>query len=257
MAAMIAISLQSGSNGNCVYVEGGGVRVLFDAGISGLQAQQRLASHGRDIRQVDAVILSHDHADHARCAGVYQRKFNLPLYVTHKTLKAAQNRPMGRLGDIRFFEAGATLDLGGLQVQTIPTPHDAADGVAFVAVAGGKRLGILTDLGHMFDSLRQLLPSLDAAFLESNYDPEMLRQGPYPEFLQERIRGPHGHLSNDQAAELLAAQIGGGLRWACLAHLSEHNNHPDVAMGTHRRMLGDSFPLAVASRHEPSGVFEI
>ena len=255
---MIAISLQSGSNGNCTYVEGGGVRLLLDAGISGLQAQQRLAAFGIDIRSVQAVLISHDHRDHVRCAGVFHRKFGLPVFMTRPTFQAARQWVgLGEMPDSRLFHAGATLGLGPLRVETIPTPHDGADGVAFVVTAGAKRLGVLTDLGHVFDGLEAVVRSLDAVFLESNYDPQMLRDGPYPEFLKARIAGPRGHISNPESADLLARAATARLKWACLAHLSEENNEPSLALATHRRIVRRSLPLVVASRYEPVGIMEV
>jgi phosphoribosyl 1,2-cyclic phosphodiesterase len=255
---MRVISLQSGSNGNCIYVEGGGARVLFDAGISGRRAEERLAEHGRDIRGIDAIVISHDHADHVRCMGIYQRKFDLPVYVTAGTLAAAKSRyGLGRLGEVRPFEAGRPLRLGGLRIETIPTPHDGADGVAFVVDDGRRRLGILTDLGHPFPALKGVIRSLSAVLLESNYDPQMLTGGPYPAFLKSRIRGAGGHLSNVEAAELLRAAAGRKLKWACLAHLSEVNNEPDLALRTHRTILGRGLPLHVAGRYAATDVLEI
>jgi len=255
---MKVISLQSGSNGNCVYVEAGGVRLLFDAGISGKQAELRLALHGRDIRQVDAVLVSHDHADHVRCVGVYQRKFGLPIYVTEPTLRAALNyRALGRLADVRHFTAGHTLRFNGVAVETVPTAHDGADGVGFVVDDGSRRVGILTDLGHVFAALGEVVASLDAVLLESNYDPEMLAYGPYPPHLKDRIRGPGGHLSNREAAELLAAAAGRKMQWACLGHLSQENNDPRLALRTHRDILADGLPLHVAGRYEATDVLEV
>jgi phosphoribosyl 1,2-cyclic phosphodiesterase len=250
-----AISLQSGSNGNCYYVESGTTRVLFDAGISGLQAQRRLEAFGVDIRRVDAVVLSHDHRDHVACAGVYNRKFGIPLYATEKTLRAAGRSILGELRDVRYFRPGDTLEFGPLSVETLPTPHDGAEGVAFIVQAGQDRMGLMTDLGHAFAGLREAIGTLDGVFLESNYDPEMLRKGPYPYPLQQRIRGSAGHLSNEESAELLRGAP--RLRWACLAHLSQENNHPDLAVRTHRRIIPAKLPLRVASRHEPTGVFEL
>lgn len=257
---MIAISLQSGSSGNCTYVEAGGARLLFDAGICGVQAQRRLAAFGRDIRDVDALIISHDHADHVRCAGVYHRKYGLPLYITSRTLDASLGRHgLGRLGEVNFFPPGGTIEvcgeLGGASVLTVPTPHDGTEGVAFVVASGGKRLGILTDLGHVFDGLLPLVSSLDAVFMESNYDPDMLARGPYPAFLKRRIQGPEGHISNAEAAALLRAAP--GLKWACLSHLSANNNDPGLALRTHRRVLGPGLPLYAASRTAPTGVFTL
>jgi len=255
---MRMIVLQSGSNGNCVYVEGGGVRLLVDAGISGSQAQCRLASHGVDIHQVDALLISHDHRDHIRSLGIFQRKFGLSAYVTEITLAVAEEFcHLGKLGRVRFFEPGEVLRFGQLRVETIPTPHDAVQGVAFVFDDGQHRLGILTDLGHVFSELRRVIHTLDAVLLESNYDPQMLRQGDYPDWLKARIRGPQGHLSNPEAARLLRSTLGGRLRWACLGHLSENNNAPEIALQTHQDILQGDLPLAVASRYEVSEVFTV
>jgi phosphoribosyl 1,2-cyclic phosphodiesterase len=248
---MFIATLQSGSNGNCIYVEAAGSRVLFDAGISGTQAELRLRELGREIRSVDALVVSHDHRDHCHCAGVYQRKFGLPLHITRRTLQAANGvRRLGELRDVREFAAGDALCFGRLRVETFATPHDAADGVMFVVEAEGKRLGILTDLGHVFDTLRSVVGGLDALIVESNYDPGMLERGWYPERLKRRIRGPGGHLSNAEAAELVAAHAGPALRWVCLAHLSEENNTPELATKTYRKVLGRTPNLCVASRRQ-------
>jgi phosphoribosyl 1,2-cyclic phosphodiesterase len=247
MRAMITFALQSGSNGNSIYVEADGVRLLFDAGISGRQAHQRMAAHGADIRRVNALLVSHDHSDHIGCAGVYQRLFGFPVYMTPGTYATAGRR-LGKVRDVRTFAAGATLEFGPVRVHTLRTPHDAVEGVAFIVECGRRRLGIFTDLGCSFAGLADALDSVDAAYLESNYDPEMLANGPYPRALQDRIRGDGGHLSNEEAARLL---VGRRRRpdWIALAHLSEHNNAPDVALRTHRAALDPQYPLHVASRY--------
>lgn len=252
---MITFSLQSGSNGNAIYVEAGGARLLFDAGIAGRTADGRMRVHNRDIHQIDAVIISHDHVDHVRCAGVYQRMFHVPIYMTRPTHVAVRCN-LGRLSDVRYFQAGEALQFDGVTVHTLPTPHDAADGVAFVVEHAGRRLGILTDLGNPFAALRDCLSTLDAVFLESNYDPEMLSKGPYPWHLQERIRGPRGHLSNQESAELIQA-VAPRLKWAALAHLSQENNDPELALETHRGHTGRLFPFHLASRYGVSDVLEV
>lgn len=253
---MIAISLQSGSNGNCIYVEANGVRLLFDAGICGIRAERRMDVHGRDIRAVDALIISHDHTDHIRYAGVYQRKYGIPIFITPKTLdKAGTGDSLGKINNINYFRSGEKLFFGSVTVQTIPTPHDGADGSAFVISYAGRRLGILTDLGHVFRELPGVISSLDAVFLESNYDPVMLQNGPYPHFLKERIKGPKGHLSNREAAELL--QSGEKLQWACLSHLSENNNDPRIALKTHAQIVGRRITFYTASRSTSSGILKV
>ena len=246
---MEVIAVQSGSSGNCIFVEAGDRQLLFDAGISGVQAEARLAAHGRDIRDIDALIISHDHRDHAVSMGIYQRKYGLPIYITRATLAVASEKiKVGRLNDVRHFEAGSTFALGDVQIQTIPTPHDAADGVVFVIDDGHHKVGILTDLGHAFDELDEILPQLDAVFIESNHDLEMLAGSFYPESLKARIRGSKGHISNHDAAELLRRSASEKLQWACLAHLSEESNTPELAIETHRKVLGDRFPVYCASR---------
>ena len=252
---ILTCSLQSGSNGNAIYVEHDGVRLLFDAGITARQAKLRLAQHGgRTPHGMDGIILSHDHSDHTRHAGVMARMFRIPLYCTELTYGVVRAQ-LGRVPDLRHFRAGEALTFGDgkLRVTTIPTPHDAADGVCFVVESAESRLGIFTDLGHPFLALHGALRTVDAAYLESNYDPQMLATGPYPEDLKRRIRGEHGHISNEEAAELLAG-CGRRFKWVALAHLSHENNHPDVALRTHRARLGPDFPLWVATRHSVSAL---
>ena len=254
---MHVISLQSGSNGNCTYVEAGGVRLLVDAGISGSKARKRLAMHGRDVAGVDAVLISHDHVDHCRSMGIFHRKFSLPVYATAKTYQAARRYGLGQIDDLQHFTAGETLRFGEVTVETTATPHDGADGVVFVVDDGRRRLGILTDLGHVFEELEDIIRSLDAVLLESNYDPAMLANGPYPQWLQERVEGPGGHISNFEAAEVLQSSAPKRMKWACLAHLSEANNTPALALKTHRQVLGKRMPIYVASRYEATDVMEL
>ncbi|MCE5326008.1 MAG: MBL fold metallo-hydrolase [Planctomycetaceae bacterium] len=252
------MALQSGSNGNCIYVEAGGVRLLFDAGISMRQARVRLAALGLSAEGAAALLISHDHSDHVRSAGVYQRALHLPLHATAGTLAAARERmPLGQLEDVRHFLPGAAVRIGDVEVRTIPTPHDGCEGVAFIVDDGRHRLGILTDLGHVFAGLAEAVAGCDAVLLESNYDEQMLDGGPYPAFLKARIRGAGGHISNSESAELLAAAAGGRLRWACLAHLSHENNTPELALQTHLDRLGGKLPIRVATRYAATAIMEL
>ena len=255
---MKIVSLQSGSNGNCFYVESGNVRLLFDAGISGKKAEERLARHGRDIRDVDALFISHDHSDHTKSVGIFQRKYGMPVYITPRTLKAVnRNQKIGKLERVRLFTAGSSQTFGSVTVHSVPTPHDSVDGVAFVVEDNEHRVGILTDLGHAFEGLKEVLQSLDAVVIESNYDSEMLETGPYPEHLKQRIRGDGGHLSNEDSAKLLKRFASARMKWACLCHLSEENNQPERAKAIHERILGDEFPIHVASRYDASDIYEL
>ncbi len=251
------MALQSGSNGNSVYVEAAGVRLLVDAGISGVEMQRRLATREIDPRDIDGLLISHDHSDHVRCMGVYHRKFGIPVYVTDRTIRTAHRRVrLGTFDEVHTFAPGASLEFGPVTVETIPTPHDSVDSVGFIIDDGQCRLGVLTDLGHPFGGLKDALCSLDAVLLESNYDPRLLENGPYPVFLQQRIRGPGGHLSNHEAAELLHQAFRGRLKWACLAHLSEHNNEPALALKTHQQIVGEEYSVVVASRYQVSPMLD-
>ena len=249
-------SLQSGSNGNCLFVESGDVRLLFDAGLTGTQTKQRLASFGVDIETIHAVIISHVHNDHIRYAGVLQRQYGLPIWMTSGTFQEvlAMRRP-GRVNEPHIFRSGDTLQFGAVKVETFPTTHDAPEGVCFVVDNGTVRLGIMTDLGSRFFGLKETIATLDGVYLESNYDSEMLANGFYPEELKQRIRGDHGHLSNTDAAELLLPSK--RLRWACLGHLSAQNNSPEAALETHRKILGETLPLYIATRYDVSEVLEL
>ncbi|MCK4537801.1 MAG: MBL fold metallo-hydrolase [Candidatus Krumholzibacteria bacterium] len=255
---MKAVSLQSGSNGNCIYVETDDVRILFDAGISGIQAENRLKTIGRDIRDVDCVIISHDHSDHTRCAGIFSRKYDLDVRMTPKTYSTVNSRGLcGRFQNISHFNAGEVIRFNNTVIETVPTPHDGVDGVVFVVDDSRRRLGVLTDLGHVFDGLPELLMSLDGVYLESNYDVSMLENGPYPAFLKKRITGDGGHISNIEAADLLSPAFGRKLKWASLAHLSEQNNDPETALDTHRNILGNNVELSVASRYRVSSILSL
>jgi len=189
--------------------------------------------------------------------GILNRMFGLPVYATAKTYRKANRFKLGDINDLRHFTSGEKRRFGNVTVETISTPHDAADGVVFVVDDGRHRLGILTDFGHVFNGLGDVVASLDAVLLESNYDPDMLANGPYSDWLKQRVTGLEGHISNFEAAELLLASASKRMQWACLGHLSEKNNTAKLAMATNRRILGDRLPLFMASRYEVSGVMTV
>lgn len=247
MTHFVTFAVQSGSNGNCIYVEAGQTRLLFDAGVAARTVRERMAVHQRRPEDCDALIISHDHSDHTRCAGVYQRKFGVPMYLTSATRRAIRT-DLGALGEVRYFQAGETLTIGDVRVHTFRTPHDAADGVMFVVEHDGRRLGIFTDLGHVFPVLEELLSVVDAAYLESNYDMAMLLDGPYPYHLKVRITGGAGHLSNVDSARLVRRTAARRHAWIALAHLSEQNNRPELALAEHQTHVGRDFPFSVCSR---------
>jgi phosphoribosyl 1,2-cyclic phosphodiesterase len=221
--------LGSGSEGNATLVEGGSARVLLDAGLGPRQLAERLQSAGVDPTSLDAVFLSHEHGDHARGAAAFSRKWGVPLAATRKTFEAA-GFDLQRLPPVQPLEPGDELVLRRLSVRAVSVPHDAARPLAFVVCAGQSSFGHATDLGHLSRGLVSALGECDAVLVESNYDPAMLRDGPYPWSLKERILGPFGHLSNGDAARLLEKGLGARCRVVVLAHLSRKNNHPELAL---------------------------
>ena len=249
---MRIVSLQSGSNGNCIFAETNGIRLLFDAGLTGAKTEERLAEVGVDVRSVHGVLISHDHSDHVKGAGVLQRKFDLPIWITRKTCEAAAanwKHPV-HLESPQLFKAGQSIRFdNGVTVETLPTPHDGVDGVGFVIDDGSLRFGIFTDLGHVFPKLKQVFPTLDGILIESNYDPKMLDASEnYPAWLKDRIRGKLGHLSNQDAASLIK-NAGARLRVACLAHLSLENNTPELALEPYQaKEFKRLFPIHVVPR---------
>jgi phosphoribosyl 1,2-cyclic phosphodiesterase len=221
--------LGSGSGGNATVVEGGGSRVLLDAGLGPRQLAERLHSAGIDPATIDAVFLSHEHADHARGAAAFAARWGVPVAGSRGTHVAACLAE-ARLPAYHRIEPGETRALGRLSVFAVAVPHDASGPLAFVVTLGEASLGHATDLGHLNRGLVEAFHGCSAVLVESNYDPAMLRDGPYPWSLKERILGPLGHLSNDDAARLLERGLGPSCRRVVLAHLSRKNNHPDLAL---------------------------
>jgi phosphoribosyl 1,2-cyclic phosphodiesterase len=184
--------------------------------------------------------------------GAFHRKFGLPVYANLPTWNATRSRPStGCIGSPNHFDSGQPFQIGSLRIEPLRTPHDAIEGVCFVIedVDSGQRFGLLTDLGHVFSGLKKAIGTLDAVLIESNYDDEMLRQGPYPQHLKNRIAGKRGHLSNADAAQLFDECNADQLQWVCLGHLSEHNNSPEVALTAYRQRHGERFAVFCAHRN--------
>jgi phosphoribosyl 1,2-cyclic phosphodiesterase len=250
------VALASGSNGNSIHVETTDASLLFDAGLSGKKLLERARLTDVDLTRIDALLISHNHSDHVGGAGVMHRRYGLPLFATRGTWSASRHRA-GKVTKMTTFRAGETIVFGNTTVHTIPTPHDGRDGVAYVVEHGDVRLGILTDLGHSFSELEDTLPTLDATYLEANYDPEMLANGFYPEHLKDRIAGPGGHLSNEECAELALQAGRDRLKLLILSHLSGENNTAEAAQTAAGPVQELGVKVEVAGRHGPSEVFTV
>lgn len=250
--------LGSGSQGNAVLLEAGDAHVLVDAGLPYRSLVRRLGRVGVSPEEIEVVVVTHEHTDHARAAAAGARRFGWRLLATRGTIAAAGD--LLRAG-ARGVGVGETVALSTMDIEMIPVPHDAAAPVAVVATARatGARTGVAYDLGRATDAVHRGLSQLDVLVVEANHDDVMLRTGPYPRSVANRIAGPRGHLSNAAAAQLVAAVAHRGLARVVLAHLSANCNEPALAL----RAVGASLArtacrrasLAVSSQETVAGPF--
>ena len=211
-----------------------------------------MVSIGRSLQGLDAVFATHEHSDHIRGIGPLLRKHQLSLFTTEGTYKKAY-RSMGKLPGFNPIRAGQPVEFGELVVEPYATPHDAEESVAFVIHYQGLRLGLATDLGRATSEVISKLQNLDVLLIESNHDVEMLDAGPYPWVTKRRIKSDVGHLSNESCGEILSAVKHSGLHLVVLMHMSETNNHPDLARLTAQQALGQSTPnLIIAEQNHPT-----
>ncbi|HVN83124.1 MAG TPA: MBL fold metallo-hydrolase [Terriglobia bacterium] len=219
--------LGSSSSGNCTFLSTSTTRILLDAGFSKIQTSRRLQSIGESLESIEAIVISHEHSDHVQGLPSLLSAIDVPIYIAEKTLDAIRSSVShSRVQSIR---AGERFTIGDLEISPFSVPHDAVDPLAFVFEADGLKVGHVTDLGYMTGLVIQRLKGCDAIVLESNHDLEMLRSGPYPWHLKQRIMSKHGHLSNDEVGKFIEESFDGHARCIILAHLSESNNHPDLA----------------------------
>lgn len=233
--------LASSSSGNATFVASQGTRVLIDAGLSRKEVVARLQAIGESPEALDAVLISHEHTDHACGLMPLLKKFRLPAYVsrlTCPTLPWAEQKWGDDGPHIRCFQAGERFRIGDLEIDTFTVPHDAIDPVGFCVKGSGVKVGIVTDLGYIPESVRIHLQDSDFLVLESNHDIEMLKVGPYPWSVKQRVMGRNGHLSNEMVSNFILDGIDGRLKTLVLGHLSEHNNHPAIVHMTASQALG-------------------
>ena len=253
--------LGTGSGGNATLVEADGTCVLVDAGFSGRDLERRLALVGRAPDGVDAIVISHDHGDHVRGAGVFSRRHGTPVHVTERTL-AACSRVFRGNEPIVPYRVGRHFEIGAIRVEPFLTVHDAADPVALALVdtTTETRVGVATDLGRPNAQIRLALAGADFLILEANHDEELLRSGPYPWAVQQRIASSHGHLSNRAAARFACELLHPRLAGVLLAHLSEECNRPELAeaeVGSALRAAGYEGFLGVAPQTHPTELIDI
>jgi len=230
---------------------------LIDAGLSEKKLSLRMAKIGRNFSNMDAVFATHEHTDHIRGIGPLLRKHEIPFYTTEGTWRRSKNI-IGKIGECNTIRAGEPVHLGEIVVEPYSTPHDAEESVAFVIRYQGKSLGIATDLGSVTAEVKNTLRNLDAFLIEANHDVSMLEAGPYPWLTKKRIKSGVGHLSNEDCGELLSSVNHFGLKLVVLMHMSETNNHPDLAQITARQALGGSSPkMILAKQNQPTELFSV
>ena len=253
--------LGSGSRGNALLVECGGARLLIDAGFSCRELERRMRALGVEPATLGAVVLTHEHDDHVRGADRLARRWGVPLWATEGTLAECRGLSAEALAGARTLASGVPAEIAGFRVEPFTVPHDAREPIGLVIEsAAGFRLGLVTDLGSRSRLAWGRLADLDALVLETNHDPAMLRNGPYPWPLKQRVASRHGHLSNDDAADGVAELVSDRLRWVVLYHLSQTNNLPALAaaaVGEALARLGAAAQIALSEQDRPTPWLEV
>lgn len=254
--------LASGSKGNATLVCSSKTKLLVDAGLSCRELLRRLLLSGEDPCSLNAVLITHEHTDHIAGLRVLARRLKVPIYITGATYGEYQRCTRDNAGHRAAverredFSSGRSFQVGDISVMPFTIPHDAVDPVGFTFRVEGMKIGICTDLGYMPASVRNHLRGCQVLMIESNHDLELLRGGPYPWSVKQRVMSRTGHLSNDALADFLTTDYDGGAEFLILAHLSEQNNHPEIARMTAERALGEQRSLLhnrlmLAPQHEP------
>ena len=241
--------LASGRKGNAIFIEMDETRLLVDAGIGVRRMARELGALSVPLESLDAIFITHEHSDHVKGLETILKRTDAPVYARPGTLRAMAS---GALPEDRFFAIHDTVDVGALRVSAFDIPHDAAAPVGY-EIAGSRKCTVATDLGYVTDTVRSAMEGSDVLVFEANHDRRMLRQGPYPWPLKQRILSNRGHLANDEAGRALAS-LRSRPRKIILAHLSETNNRPDIAEQTVSRAFTEigvtPLPLAVALQDE-------
>lgn len=252
--SLFITSLNSGSNGNCYYVGNETEAILIDAGISCREVENRMKRLGLLMKNIRAVFISHEHSDHIKGLPVLVKKYQWPVYITPSTLQSGRLQFESEL--LKQFKAHEAVSIGDLDVIAFPKHHDASDPYSFLVKCKTVCVGVFTDIGMPCQQLIKYFKQCHAAFLESNYDEEMLEKGRYPVYLKNRIRGGMGHLSNKQALDLFIAHKPEFMSHLLLAHLSHNNNSPELVQQLFSAHAG-KVEVVVASRYEETKIFHI
>lgn len=258
---MEVCALSSGSSGNCFYAGNGNSGLLVDCGISCKRIEERMNLIGRNVENIKGVFVTHEHSDHIRGIDVFARKFHVPVFATRSLIK--NNFLCSNNDLVNEIKVGENMNIGGMEISSFSKIHKAIDPIGFTILdqKKNKKASIITDAGHACKNIVENVSDADALFLESNHDPEMLENGPYPYFLKRWIGGDNGHLSNMQAALCVLENAKKRMKNLVLCHLSEHNNTTKIALNTHKNLLKHRFDLKpniyVSEKSAPSVVIKL
>lgn len=247
-------SLNSGSNGNCYYIGNEHEAVLIDAGISCRETEKRMLRLGLSMKTVKAIFISHEHSDHISGVSVLAKKHQIPVYITPSTMESGRLSLEEHL--VVPFAEFDTIVIGSLQIHAFPKKHDARHPHSFTITCNNVTVGVFTDIGTACDQVIRYFSQCHAAFLEANYDDDLLDKGGYPYHLKRRIRGGFGHLSNKQALSLFLTHKPAFMTHLLLSHLSKNNNDPQLVKELFDD-CSDGVQIIVASRHEETDVFYV
>jgi phosphoribosyl 1,2-cyclic phosphodiesterase len=252
-------ALASGSSGNCFYVGNNSSGVLVDAGISAKQILSRLSLINKKPESIKAILLTHEHADHIRGADVFSRNFNIPIFCTNKT--SSDSFICSNKDSINSIKNHENFKIAGLDIETFKKSHKARDPVFFSLSLQNKKVSVITDLGYCCSNVISEVGSSNAVFLESNHDPAMLDEGPYPYYLKKWVKGDDGHLSNTQAGLCALEHANSRLKNIILSHISKTNNTPELALKTFYKLIKERknfHPnVLVSNREMPTKIIKI
>ncbi len=252
--ALHITSLNSGSNGNCYYLASENDAILVDAGLNCRETEKRMSRLGLSMTKVRAIFISHEHSDHIQGLPVIAKKYQVPVYITKGTMTGGRLTLQDHL--VKAFTAHKCVHIGDLKITAFPKLHDASEPHSFIVSCKEVTVGVFTDIGFPCENLIRYFKQCRAAFLEANYDDDMLDKGRYPYFLKSRIRGDKGHLSNKQALELFTSCKPSYMSHLLLSHLSRDNNSPELVMELFRRSAGNT-EIVLASRDQETEIYYI
>lgn len=262
------ISFGSGSSGNCYFLYTETDSLMIDIGVGIRTLKKHFHNYGLKLEDVKNVLITHDHADHVKSVGSISNDYHLPIYATRKVHEGIERNYCVRkkiVPDyVRVIEKDTPFTIGCFRITPFGVPHDSTDNVGYKIECEGVTFCLMTDVGHVTDEMRKIIGEANYLVLEANHDVEMLQRGPYPLYLKDRILGPNGHLSNNECGMTLAECATENLRHVWLCHLSEENNHPELARKTVEQILrahgiiaGKEFELEVLKRKTPSEIYNL